>query len=94
MKKNLKKNKTGQATVELVLILTIMIAGAYFALNKFQESRDSNPFYQFVSKPWKSIAGMMEAGTWIPCDSSDCDEARKKHPNYWSRMKTDEGENI
>lgn len=82
------KSQKGQMIVEMVLFLTITMFTSYLLLNKLFKSpnKTQNPVYLFISKPWKSIGGMMESGAWLTRQ-----EALKQHPNYWKRMKTQEG---
>ncbi|MDE0518512.1 MAG: hypothetical protein OXH36_03005 [Bdellovibrionales bacterium] len=81
---DLKKPK-GQITVELVLLLVAMVGASYFVLNQFKLP-NKNPFYNFISNPWKTIGGMIESGSWQKRAA-----AKSKHPNHWKRMFTTEG---
>ena len=77
------RQKKGQATVEMVLLLSAMIAVVYLVQTNFQTSK---PIYNFISGPWKTIGGMIESGSWKKRAS-----ARDDHPNHWKRMYAKEG---
>ena len=78
------KKKGGGATVEMVLILTILTGTAYMVLRGFETHK---PIHHFVAGPWKALANMMESGSW----TTDGTEAKKNHPNHFERMFTEEG---
>ena len=79
-------SRRGQMTVEMVLILAVLTATTYMVHQYFTTGdRTQKPAYQFVTGPWKTIAGMMESGKWM-----DKVSARAHHPNRWSRMYTEE----
>ncbi len=90
-KKSMIKNKNkgqatkGQATVEMVLILTILLGISFYLKNELITGKDI--FVKFITTPWTYIGGMMESGVWAKKD-----DAQKYHPNQMQRMWTVEGE--
>jgi len=72
------RQKRGQITVEMVLLLAVMVAAVYMVQAGFKEHK---PVYNFISGPWKTIGGMMESGSWAKRKP-----ARENHPNHWKRM--------
>ncbi len=82
-----KSVKSGQMTVEMVLLLAVMMSMSYFVLNQFKTIK---PVYNFISGPWKTIGGMIESGNWQQRQKAIQD---KNHPNYWRRMFSQRGEN-
>ena len=88
MKKTLNRfpgrGTSGQAIVEIVLIMALLIGIAYAAKDILAQTK---PVAQFISEPWKTIKGMMESGVWMK--ESD---AREKHPNHFKRMSAERGE--
>ena len=90
MKKQ-SKNR-GQMTVEMVLILTIFIGLTYQVQRELFSSDDpeKNTFYKFITKPWKSIAVMMESGVW---GTTGREDGRLDHPNHFKRMRSEQGTN-
>ena len=81
-----KRDKKGQMTVEMVLILTVLVGSAYLVKKELFD-KPKNPFYRFVTEPWKSIAVMMESGVWL----ADPEEGRKHHPNHFKRIRAEKG---
>ena len=83
------KSQKGQATVEMVLLLSLMVIMSYLVLKFFKsEDKESQPVYNFISGPWKTIGGMIESGSWAKRSN-----ARPNHPNYWKRMASEKGIN-
>lgn len=81
------KSQKGQATVEMVLLLALMVAMSYLVLEFFKgDDRRNQPVYNFISGPWKTIGGMIESGSWAKRS-----DAMPDHPNYWRRMHSREG---
>lgn len=78
------KSQKGQATVEMVLLLSAMVAMSYFVLKNFKET--TKPVYNFISGPWKTIGGMIESGSWAKRP-----DAISNHPNYFRRMYSQRG---
>ena len=70
--------------VEMVLILSIFIVAVTFLSKQFETIE---PFDAFVTGPWKTVAGMIESGTW-----KKIEDARMDHPNHFKRMYSGEGE--
>ena len=70
--------------VEMVLILSFFIFAVTFLSKKFETIE---PFDAFVTGPWKTVAGMIESGTW-----KEKTVARMDHPNHFDRMYSGEGE--
>ena len=76
-------------TVEMVLILTILIALVYLAKEKLFDPTDheKSAFYQFITGPWKAVLVMMESGVW----DTKRPDGRTKHPNNFKRMQSEKG---
>ena len=85
--KNNKISNKGQMTVEMVLILSALVFLSFLVKDKLFDDSDNNPIYQFISRPWKSVAVMMESGVWM----SKREEGREKHPNRFHWMYSNEG---
>ena len=89
-----RRGRAGQATVEMVLITAILTGACIFVLNEFKKDPNKNPVYQFVSGPWKAVAGMMESGLWKKRNPAGCGEACEKHPNRWHRAYSAWGQSL
>ena len=64
MKKNTVypfRNKKGQATVEMILLLSFFLLVATIISTAL---KDSEVAKTIIGKPWKVISGMIESGTW------------------------------
>ena len=79
------KSQKGQATVEMVLLLAVMVTMSYLVLKGFKEGK---LVYNFISGPWKTIGGMIESGNWAKRQ-----DAMENHPNYFRRMYSQRGDN-
>ena len=79
------KSQKGQATVEMVLLLAVMVTMSYLVLESFKSGK---PVYKFISGPWKTISGMIESGNWAKRQ-----DAMLNHPNYFRRMYSHKGIN-
>ena len=76
--------RSGQAMMEAVLIMLCFMAISYGALTIFNTKK---PVVEFISKPWKTISGMMESGSW-----KERGQAMEAHPNHFNkRMYSMEG---
>lgn len=74
MKKPLR-NSRGQGTVEAVLLMAIIAAGTMIFSQVVQEKQ----FLQkLIAKPWNTLSGMIECGTWSGCKPG-------YHPNNLDR---------
>ena len=94
-KKFLKKsrlNKKGQATVEMVLIASLLTASCYLVLNKFKDPNFKNPLVQFISGPWQMLAGMIESGNWNKRNPGACGPACMEHPNQQNKRWSVQGQ--
>ncbi len=80
------RGASGQAIVEVVLIMALLMATAYGAKEIFDEKKT---VAKFISEPWETISGMMESGVWMKKNV-----ARKEHPNHFKRMSAEEGETL
>ncbi len=77
-------NRSGQLTVEAVLILTI------FASIMFAGSRalkENNILSSLVERPWTYVAGMIENGIWSPPE-----QGKGLHPNHITRHGSPQGD--
>lgn len=69
------RNERGQLIVEAVLLMAFLISISMLATKFFRESQVAN---NLISKPWATLAGMIECGTWSPCGAG-------KHPSAKNR---------
>lgn len=58
------QNQRGQLVVEAVLLLAVMAAVTLLVSNYIQQNDFAN---KLISKPWKTLSGMIECGTWTGC---------------------------
>lgn len=69
------KNQKGQGAVEAVLLMAIIATGTLI----FSSIMEEQQFVQkLVAKPWETLSGMIECGTWKGCGSG-------MHPNSLDR---------
>ncbi len=54
-------NKKGQATVEMILLLSLFLL---FSATISTVLKDSEVAKTIIGKPWKVVSGMIESGTW------------------------------
>ncbi len=73
--RRLKKN-SGQMTLEMMLLMTIFIAGALFV---FKEMQSRKLIAGLVEGPWVPLKSMIEDGEWVGRGSKEI------HPNLISR---------
>lgn len=77
-------SRSGQATIEAVLLLTVFVIAATLIANF---SKSNGMLKAFVSGPWSHLQGMIESGVWdTPAN------ARDRHPNSRSRQSTVRGD--
>jgi len=57
-------NEKGQLVVEAVLLLAVVMAITMAVSSYVQKNDFAN---KLVSKPWKTLSGMIECGTWTGC---------------------------
>ena len=81
---NRLRNKTGQMTVEIILVLAVIVAGAVTVGSIFRQQQF---FANLVSGPWQSVAGLIQNGVW-----GTPEETMSKHPNQFGRVSTARGE--
>lgn len=78
------KNQKGQMIVEAILLMVIFF-GVTMAVGKYFKSEEI--LAQLVSKPWKSLSGMLQNGVW-----SEPKQGGPSHPNTHIRHISLEGE--
>ena len=71
------KSNAGQATMEAILIMTLLFAGVIAMSNYVQ---GANVLPRLVEEPWAHLAGMIENGIW---DTPE--RGRPIHPNHLKR---------
>ena len=59
--KFIKKNQRGQATVEAILIIVILLAVSISISNAFSQN---NFFASLIEGPWDYVDGMIRDGVW------------------------------
>ncbi len=79
------KSQKGQATLEMVLILALLVTMGYLVKKGL---KDGKVVHRFVAGPWKTVNGMIESGSWAKRQ-----DAMANHPNYFRRMYSQEGVN-
>ena len=77
-------NQSGQMAIEMVLLITFFFGFTVFVSSQFQEE---GYLAQVVSRPWKSLAGMIQNGVW-----GSSQETMKYHPNTFGRVRSPEAE--
>ena len=83
---NRLRNRSGQIAIEMVLVLALLVGFSVFVGN---ELRNQNFIANLVSKPWVSLAGMIQNGVWGPSQ-----DTMIQHPNNFSRVTSPEGDPI
>ena len=58
------KNQKGQAVLESILILVVMI---FFIQLLIKGLKEKNYAENLFVKPWTKVTGMIECGAWQPC---------------------------
>lgn len=76
MKKTALQNQKGQLVVEAVLLLAVIAAVTMTVSGYIQKNDFAN---KIVSKPWKTLAGMMECGTWTGCGPGNHPAAHQRN---------------
>ncbi|MCB0422137.1 MAG: hypothetical protein KDD61_14155 [Bdellovibrionales bacterium] len=71
------RSQGGQMILEAILILVVLFGATLFIAEKL---KSEEAFASVISKPWKSIAGMLENGYWEAPEAS-----RTRHPNKLNR---------
>ena len=80
------KNQKGQATIEAILIATILLSSSLFIMNQL---RQRQVLSKLVQRPWAYIGGMIENGVWdLP------ERGVQVHPNHLDRHATPQGDAI
>lgn len=69
----IQRNQKGQASVEAVLLLALLISLGVVLTNQFESNQIIS---NLVSGPWRSIDGMIRHGSWLPPG-----QAIQTHPN-------------
>ncbi len=67
------KKQSGQASVEAVLLLALLISLGVVLTNQFESNQIIS---NLVSGPWRSIDGMIRHGSWQPAG-----QAIQSHPH-------------
>ena len=75
---NLLRKKTGQATVEIILLGAVFIIIAQVALNQIKEG----DYLKTLGTPTRqSVSNVIRTGSW----NLNEQEAKKDHPNHLNR---------
>ncbi len=78
------QSKSGQITVEAVLVLTIFASIMYAGSRAL---RENNILSSLVENPWSYVAGMIENGIWAPPA-----QGQGAHPNHITRHGSPQGD--
>ncbi len=62
--KNKLRQQTGQAVVESVLLIVVLLA---LGRTVFSYIREQQLIQKMITQPWSYVSGMIECGTWQPC---------------------------
>ena len=84
MKRWAHRKNTGQATIEAVLILVVLLGVSALVAREF---RSNEFFVNLVSGPWKKLDGMIQNGVWAEAKNS-----YGMHPNHMERHASIRGE--
>jgi hypothetical protein len=68
------RNRSGQVSVELILIMTLLAAVATLIANGLKENKVVEGY---VQGPWDKLSGMIENGNW-----AGGKRAKAQHPNH------------
>lgn len=82
----MKHNQSGQMIIEAILIIVVLLS---IALLVSREIRSNDIVSNLVSKPWKSLSGMIQNGSWGPVNSTN-----SAHPNLHKRHYSFRGEEV
>lgn len=83
---SIRSSQSGQMIVEYVLLTVIVVGVALFISTQF---RDNELLGEIVEKPWQSLAGMIQNGSWAPPSDS-----MQLHPNYRGRTTSVRGKEL
>ncbi|MCB0350135.1 MAG: hypothetical protein KDD38_03060 [Bdellovibrionales bacterium] len=78
------RRERGQASVEMVLMLVLMVGVMAFVSTTF---RQNEIFASLVSGPWKQLSGLIQNGAW-----GDPESTMTIHPNRQSRVSSVRGD--
>ena len=81
-----KNSEKGQATIEAILIVTVLLTTSLAVMNQIRQ-RQILP--SLVEKPWAYISGMIENGVWAPPE-----RGAVNHPNHLQRHATPRGDTL
>lgn len=70
-----ENKQSGQMTIEMMLLMTIFLAGSIFVLNQMKSQQT---LASFVEGPWIPLKGMIEDGEWSK-------DSKELHPNLINR---------
>ena len=79
-----KKNEKGQATIEAILIATILLTTSLAMTSQLRQRRILS---RLVGQPWSFISGLIENGVW---DTPE--RGAINHPNHLERHATPQGD--
>ncbi len=69
VKENLRRKnsrESGQLVVEFILLLALGVGASVLASNLLRENQFAQKLF---GRPWETLAGMIECGTWDGCRS-------------------------
>ena len=78
------KNQNGQALVEGVLLMVVMVGILALVLKFLQGGGDGPVVQQLTQGPWGRLSGMIQCGVWKPCGINNSPVAQK-NPNTRAR---------
>jgi len=78
-----KSTQAGQASVEMVLMVALLVGVAVFVGKEF---RSNEIFAKMVSGPWQSFSGLIQNGV-----IGNPKDTMSKHPNQYDRLATVRG---
>lgn len=78
--------RSGQITVEAVLVLAILMSAVFAVSNTIKSGQYLS---KLVERPWSHMAGMIENGIWMPAAAG-----KSKHPNHITRHGSPQGDEL
>lgn len=81
------QNQRGQAVVEGVLLMVVILGLMTLMLKFFQGNADGPVVQQLTQGPWSRLSGMIQCGVWEPCGIGNTANP-EKNPNTIARTLT------
>lgn len=79
-------NQKGQAVVEGVLLMVVMLMLIGILITFFKGNNNGPIVQQLTQGPWGRLSGMIQCGVWEPCGIGN--PVAEKNPNTMARTLT------